>query len=399
MIRNLTKNQITTLKHLYELGSFTQVEIARKLNISIPAANVQFKKLKQEGYIVETEELQLGDIGRPKRLWSINWDGNFVLSFIFVSGDLLMGLANFHGHVIDWKATPLSEYDDHKTILKAIDDFTEKAKRQAESKSGHIRSAYFGITGNEEGIVEKSVNMQAIEGLSIPAMESYFENKHHIFCHSCSHLYAFYFGESDYYDNETTIDVIEWDDGIGNVTGCGQDIFYIPINPKTQEGRGIRDIGHMIIEKNGKKCRCGKNGCLEAYVSGWSIKQQLGRIKKLDQLISLIQEGDTEALEALKAAARILGEQISWLVRYWGIDKIAFTGRMSILLPYFKQSFCDGLEKYLPTEKVAALNPAVNSDNPFERIIRGASRVSMLSFFHNEYFSHTNKYSDVIFNK
>lgn len=31
------------------------------------------------------------------------------------------------------------------------------------------------------------------------------------------------------------------------------------------------EIGHMVIEKNGKPCTCGSHGCLEAYFSSWAL--------------------------------------------------------------------------------------------------------------------------------
>lgn len=33
------------------------------------------------------------------------------------------------------------------------------------------------------------------------------------------------------------------------------------------------EIGHMIIEKNGKPCTCGSRGCLEAYFSSWALER------------------------------------------------------------------------------------------------------------------------------
>ena len=34
------------------------------------------------------------------------------------------------------------------------------------------------------------------------------------------------------------------------------------------------EIGHMVVELNGEKCRCGNRGCLEAYAGGWGIARR-----------------------------------------------------------------------------------------------------------------------------
>lgn len=35
------------------------------------------------------------------------------------------------------------------------------------------------------------------------------------------------------------------------------------------------EIGHMVIEKNGKQCSCGKRGCFETYASMKSLKETI----------------------------------------------------------------------------------------------------------------------------
>ena len=42
------------------------------------------------------------------------------------------------------------------------------------------------------------------------------------------------------------------------------------------------EFGHMVIEKNGKLCRCGKEGCWETYASMKAFKDQLREILGLD---------------------------------------------------------------------------------------------------------------------
>lgn len=57
---------------------------------------------------------------------------------------------------------------------------------------------------------------------------------------------------------------------LGLGTGVGTAVF---IHGKLMED--IRSAGHMIIERNGKKCRCGKNGCYEAYASMKAFKTSI----------------------------------------------------------------------------------------------------------------------------
>ena len=57
-------------------------------------------------------------------------------------------------------------------------------------------------------------------------------------------------------------------------TGIGGAYFYNNklVKPTLKEGF---EVGHMVICKNGKKCRCGKEGCFEEYASIRTLKDKI----------------------------------------------------------------------------------------------------------------------------
>ena len=50
------------------------------------------------------------------------------------------------------------------------------------------------------------------------------------------------------------------------------------------------ELGHMVIEKNGRPCHCGKNGCFETYCSMRAFK------KGIIELLNLNEETTSEEL-------------------------------------------------------------------------------------------------------
>ena len=71
--------------------------------------------------------------------------------------------------------------------------------------------------------------------------------------------------------------------GIG--TGIGGAVFLNGqlLEPDRNEGF---EIGHMIIEANGRPCSCGKRGCFETYASIRSLKQRVTNILGISSDIS-----------------------------------------------------------------------------------------------------------------
>ena len=103
------------------------------------------------------------------------------------------------------------------------------------------------------------------------------------------------------------------------------------------------ELGHVIIEKNGRDCGCGRKGCLECYCSGTGIArsalEKLAMSRKpsvlREKMISAIeakdvhfaaQEGDELALEILADTGRKLGEACANFAAFSSPEAFIFFG-------------------------------------------------------------------------
>jgi len=101
------------------------------------------------------------------------------------------------------------------------------------------------------------------------------------------------------------------------------------------------EIGHTIVDPNGRQCGCGRRGCLETYASASGIRRTMEELLKkpappselrqidLDQITSkrifeAAQRGDKLALEAFELTGRYLGLKLA--------DSIAHTSPEAIIL-------------------------------------------------------------------
>ena len=65
-------------------------------------------------------------------------------------------------------------------------------------------------------------------------------------------------------------------------TGVGSAVFLDNELLESKQNPGF-EFGHMVIEKNGRKCNCGKNGCFETYASMKRFKAEAIRTFKMNE--------------------------------------------------------------------------------------------------------------------
>lgn len=106
------------------------------------------------------------------------------------------------------------------------------------------------------------------------------------------------------------------------------------------------ELGHVIVEKDGRQCGCGRKGCLETYCSATGIartareiiektdKPTLLRNIPLDQIDGLAitqaaRKGDAVALEIFEYTGRILGEACANFAAFSSPEAFVFFGGLS----------------------------------------------------------------------
>lgn len=120
-------------------------------------------------------------------------------------------------------------------------------------------------------------------------------------------------------------------------TGVGGGII---INGRIFEGSGIggSELGHMVIVKNGKRCTCGRKGCLEAYASLPALRQAAKDATGIDMTAEEIftGAGKASALALVKADyIDALGTGIVNMVNIFRPQLVLIGGLLSEQVPIF----------------------------------------------------------------
>lgn len=105
------------------------------------------------------------------------------------------------------------------------------------------------------------------------------------------------------------------------VSGLG---FAISSNGQSLEMFGPIDFGHMIVQpRDGDKCLCGMNGCLEAYVSSVGIARRAGV-----EDFSIIEKNRDKYRNILDEAGFYLGVALANLSHIFSLDGVVMTGHV-----------------------------------------------------------------------
>jgi len=104
------------------------------------------------------------------------------------------------------------------------------------------------------------------------------------------------------------------------------------------------ELGHVIVEKNGRLCGCGRKGCLETYASASGIKRTVeewislgkdttlkkhkGAIDSAD-IFAAAQKGDALAIRAFEFTGKILGQALANSVAYTSPKAIFLFGGLA----------------------------------------------------------------------
>jgi len=121
----------------------------------------------------------------------------------------------------------------------------------------------------------------------------------------------------------------------GLTLGTGVGGFLI-VNKKVFRGKSSRatEFGHIAIIKNGRKCSCGRIGCLEAYISARGIMktaQEIGlkNVRNPEKITKLAEQGNKKAISVYKITGNYLGKGLTNIVKKFKPEIMVIGGGIS----------------------------------------------------------------------
>ena len=129
---------------------------------------------------------------------------------------------------------------------------------------------------------------------------------------------------------------------IGLGTGVGGGLIYAN-KPFAGEHGCAMEIGHIIIEANGRKCGCGNLGCMEQYASATGVAisyfNKTQQHLTAHQIADLANKGDKNALDSYKLAGESLAIALAHILKVIDVPNVTIGGGMSQAWPLMQAAF------------------------------------------------------------
>ncbi|MVU82385.1 ROK family protein [Nocardia sp. ET3-3] len=131
------------------------------------------------------------------------------------------------------------------------------------------------------------------------------------------------------------------------------------------------ELGHVIIERAGRPCTCGSQGCVEQYAGLQAILAAAGQ-PHLEALRDALREGDTRGRSAVNCAGSALGTALASLINICDVATVVLGGSYAT----FFDELAPGVRAELGTGVLAAARRPVTlavSSLGRDAVARGAA--------------------------
>lgn len=355
-------NRSAILKLLNDYGPMSRKDIAAELGLTPATMTLICTDLISAGILLEKGEMtEEKRAGRKKVLVGINYQYRFVLSISIEAAETCITVSDLSGSHTAGRKLKTDGTIPAEQFLKNVSDESKALMWE----QGIDRDSILGVGVSVPGPVDRkrgiSQHAYRIWNEEIPigaCLKKYLD--YPIIVENNVKAYAE--GELIYGCGKEQENLLffKWGPGVGSA---------IIIQNQVYDGRFSKaaEIGHCIVEMDGKTCRCGRKGCLETCVATHAIAEKVQEACTEETMPELyhMMDGDVSRIEAKNIAQwvraedkklwEVLDEVFKQFVRIavntttiLAPDKVIIYGEL-FNLPHFQERFLHFCKHFDPS--------------------------------------------------
>jgi len=323
-------NRGLVLNLLRERGPLSRTELSQRTGLAPSVLTRLIRDLVAEGVVVESGKAESNG-GRRPTLLELNPDYAHVIGLKVERARLLGARVDLGGRIRARAAVDLPEHPRPQRFLELAGQLA------AELLRGKTLGVGIGVSGFVDAVRGVDLYSPILDWREVPISEPlarvtglpvYLENDVNALT-----LAERWYGAGRAFRNFVCVTVGE---GIGAGVVIGGELYRGAFG-------GAGEVGHMTIDPDGPRCRCGERGCLEVFASDRFLLRRAGELGYPDigALAAAARDGDPAAQAAFQDMGRALGIGVKNLVNLLNPEAVVLGGErmehQDLFLPAFEE--------------------------------------------------------------
>jgi glucokinase-like ROK family protein len=331
-------NKSLVLQMIIEQEPLSRADIAQVTGLNKATVSSLVNELLEEELTYESGPGESSG-GRRPVLLHFNKGAGFSIGIDIGVNYILSVLTDLRGAILIEKKLPIPD-----SSFSVVIEQVKKMIRTITAEMPDNRYGIIGIGIGVPGIVDKDgvVLLAPNLGWKNITLKKEIEDEFNVPVCIENEANAGAYGEKQFGTGQYLQNIIYISAGIG--IGVG-----IILNGDLYRGKSgfSGEMGHMIIDVDGKQCSCGSKGCWEAYASELALlKLANNKDTTLESLIQLAEENDENTLKLFEQIGTYLGYGINNIINTFNPEQVMIGNRLAMAKKWLEQPIRKTIETH-----------------------------------------------------
>ncbi len=360
-------NLATVVEHLHLSGASTRSQLTAMTGLNRSTVADLIGELASLGLVDEARGEAVAGPGRPSPVVSVRPEGAVVLAVEASVDSIAVATVGIGGHV--YNQIRIARPRGHFTPDATVTDISELARPLLDALPDEHRlvgvgAAIVGVVRREDGFVHLAPNLGWVDLPLGEYLDESLDLGVPIRVANDADLGAMGENRRGGLRHVRHLLFISGEVGIG----CG---VIAGGKPLLGSAGYAGEAGHMMLNPNGRVCRCGASGCWETEAGEKALLRRVEAVESsglaaVDAVIELAEAGDTATIEAIAETGRWLGFGISNLINLFNPEVIVLGGLYHRLFDFIEDAAIKSVQRAVGASRqmVEIRRSAIGVDAP-----------------------------------
>jgi N-acetylglucosamine repressor len=323
-------NEALVLRAIRQHGPSTRGELSHHMGVTFPTVAKAVGSLVDARLLEEFDDVMTGP-GRPAKRLRLSREKSQVVGVTVDVRTCEVAAAGFDGVLREDTKQSFATPRSYDQLLAAI---VERVKSLCSDEIPIlcIGISVVGLVDYRQQEIRMAANLPFLDGKKLGQDVSKLLNADCTLVHDAHALCLaeYVYGEASNLDSFAVLDMC---------TGIGLGVMVNHLFLTGHSGFA-GEMGHIPIVPNGRKCHCGRRGCLETVASEWAlverVSEQLERPVDFDEVMALALGGDKVVRSELNRLCKYLAVAIAHVVNLFDPQCVFVNGPLFDKLPWLR---------------------------------------------------------------